>query len=272
VVIVGRGRVGRSLAAALADGRVARRADVLGREPRGPAPGTLIFCVPDDALEEAACAWADALGPASEARATEELPAARVALHTSGVHAASALEPLRGAGYALAAWHPLTVVDRPDPEALLGVTWGLEGDESAMARAGSLSADLDGRVLHVAPDEHARYHAAAVFASNLLVACLSAAAAELSEAVEEEADVTDLLPLARAALEAVGREGLRGGLTGPVARGDAGTVRRHLQALDGRRRELYRELARELVQLVSRDLPPGGLAALESALDEEERR
>ncbi len=262
LTIVGAGRVGRSLAAALEAGPLTDRVELLhGTAPPESGPArtqhaaargafhTLVFCVPDDALSETAATWASAM----------ESVAGRgfVALHTSGVHPASALDPLRSIGFAAAAWHPLTVVERPDAAAVRSVTWGVEGDERAVERAAGLISALEGRMLRVAPAEHARYHGAAVLASNALVACLAAATRELAAAAEGPADARDLLPLARAALDAVEREGLEGGLTGPVARGDAGTVRRHLDALEGVPRELYRAAALELLELVGAGLPAG---------------
>lgn len=287
---MGAGRVGRSLVAALAADGSAPGVELHGHEPEARPPETLVLCVPDDALEEAARARAGAFaratgGPDVTGREDSTTAAgaasgrARVALHTSGVHPASVLSSLREVGYAVAAWHPLTVVDRPDGSALRGVTWGVEGDAEALRRAERLTRALAGRTLRVDPGEHARYHAAAVFASNFLVACLSAGSSELSRSLMVEggrrATASDggevaaasLLPLARAALAAVERAGLPEGLTGPVARGDVGTVRRHLAVLDGERRELYRRLSRELVRLVEAELPPGRADALLEALE-----
>lgn len=301
LVVVGPGRVGLSLAAALAEsvplvsvevrGRSDERPSFLRARPeiafgRGPIdvlePGTwLVLAVPDDALEETVREWAAAWRAAgrgapsgSDASATpagEDGPRAAeppVALHTSGVHPASALALLGELGASVAAWHPLTAVARPDARALRGVTWGLEGDERARAVAARLTRALDGRTLPVASGEHARYHAAAVFASNFLVACLGAAADELGAALEPGAlaGVGDLLPLARAALAQVEREGLKAGLTGPVARGDPGTVRAHLGALSAERRSLYRGLARELLRLAAPGLSPERAAELAEAL------
>jgi len=282
LVIVGPGRVGLSLAAGLADSVPLASVEVRGRSEGRPSflegrpeivfglgpmdavtPGTwLVLAVPDDALEEAAREWAASGRPA--------VPA--VALHTSGVHPASVLAPLGDLGASVAAWHPLTAVARPDSRALRGVTWGLEGDEAAREVAGRLTRALDGRTLPVASGEHARYHAAAVFASNFLVACLAAAADELRAALEPgaSAGVRDLLPLARAALAQVERDGLETGLTGPVARGDPGTVRAHLAVLPPERRSLYRGLARELLRLAAPGLPPERAAELAEALAAED--
>jgi predicted short-subunit dehydrogenase-like oxidoreductase (DUF2520 family) len=180
-----------------------------------------------------------------------------VALHSSGVHSRDVLAPLAEAGCRTGSWHPLTAVAAPRADAFRGITVGISGDPAAVDRGERLARRVGGRALAVAEGAHARYHAAAVFASNALVACLRAADGELGEATGGRGGVEDLLPLARAALRNVEERGLEEGLTGPVARGDAGTVVRHLDVLAPDRRALYRGLARELLRIVEeRDAAP----------------
>lgn len=263
LVVVGPGRVGRSLAGALAAS--GRRVEAVGREPDlpenvlGRSGLTLLFAVPDDALEAAARAWA--LRLQRTARADD-----RVALHTSGVHPADALAPLRERGLAVGGWHPLVSLAAPDERAFRGAACGLHGDEEAVRRGREVAEAVGARPVALGEAERSRYHAAAVFASNHLVACLAAADEELRAATGEGAGLEELLPLARSALANVERRGLADGLTGPVRRGDAGTVRRHLAGLGPRRAALYRGLARELLALVEADLPETERAALEAAL------
>lgn len=277
LVVIGPGRVGLSAAAALDDEGLA--VEVRGRSPRRPpfledregigygtetglpdapgAPAALIFAVPDDALPRAARDWAASLG-------TGEVDA--VALHTSGAHPPSVLSPLGEAGVPGATWHPLASVARPDPGALAGVAFGVAGEEPAVELGRRLARRVGARPLTVAAEGSGRYHASAVFASNCLAACLSVAADELAAATEGEGGLEDLLPLARGALDNLAASGLPEGLTGPVARGDAGTVRKHLAALEGDRRELYLWLARELLAVVESRVEPDRLEALRSAL------
>lgn len=271
--MVGPGSVGLSLAAALSD--AGRAVAVFGRRPQRPAileahpdvgyraaapaeegadaPSTLVFCVPDDALPSAASDWARALAP--DGRTAPSGGSARdgeapVALHTSGVHGADVLAPLRDAGRAVASWHPLTALSGPRADAFGGVTFAVEGDAAAARRARALAGAVGGRPMRLEPGASARYHAAAVFASNHLVACLAVAARELAAATGGEGSLDDLLPLARAAVDNLSGEDLAEGTTGPIARGDAGTVRRHLRALEPESADLYRRLARELLDVV----------------------
>jgi predicted short-subunit dehydrogenase-like oxidoreductase (DUF2520 family) len=98
----------------------------------------------------------------------------------------------------------------------------------------------------------ARYHAAATIAANHLVALLAQAMRVADDAGVPPAA---LLPLVRATVDNVDALGPAGALTGPVARGDADTVARHLDALTDRDAALYRALAREALELSGRDDP-----------------
>lgn len=251
LTVVGPGRVGRSLVDAVEAVGAFRSVRALGREdplpPGAPPPDLLVFSVPDDALAGVGAAWSDAL------RAAGAPPG--VALHTSGLHAGGILGPLRADGWSVGSWHPLRAFASADPNAFAGITVGLEGDDQAVRAGEALARALGARPLRVSAAAKPRYHAAAVFASNYLVACLSVARRELRAAAGEEATLQALLPLARSALDAVESAGLAKGATGPVVRGDAGTVERHLRALDASSAALYRGLASELLRLAGAQLP-----------------
>ena len=282
LVVVGAGRIGASLARDLSDRGAADSITVFVRNPAMPVAlldaahirragldagssadqrvsgvDTAVFCVPDDALRGAARAWAERV-------AEGRLPPARHALHTSGAHVAAALAPLRADGSSIASWHPLVALAEPGRGRFAGVTFGIEGEAAAVEEATRLTAVLGARALPVRPEAKALYHLAAVFGSNYLVACLSVAARLLGRAREaggpdSAPDTGDLLealmPLARSALENVDARGLPRGVTGPIVRGDIGTIRRHLEALDPAARDLYRALGAELLRMRSDELP-----------------
>lgn len=314
LVVVGPGRVGQSLAAALAGrvstlevrGRAAEppsflsglagvdyRSDVgftarsdgpssspgagdgasaiRERTGRSAPPSTLsglphlLFAVPDDRLPEAVRAWAAAATAAEEAAPG----APPVALHTSGARSIGVLEPLEASGFRTGLWHPLAAVARPDPDAFREIALGIAGSPKAVALGRSLAAEVGARPLEVEPGQEARYHAAAVFASNFLVASLGAGLEELRRATGEAGDLGALLPLARSALDAVEEDGISQGATGPLTRGDVGTVERHLAALPDRRRRLYADLARELLHHVGERLAPEELSRIRGHLGED---
>lgn len=289
---MGAGRMGVSLAAELARGGPFRRVRLAGRSPEpprvlramsgvrylalpdgwGPAPAALaaaapdcvLFCVPDDALAEAGARWAAALAEAGVRL--------RVALHTSGFHPAEALAPLRGVGAAVGSWHPLVAVAEPRLGAFRGIAVGIEGDPAAAGLGEEIARALGARPLRVRAGEKARYHAAAVFASNHLLACLAVALRELGSSVEGEVALEDLLPLARSALDAAEEAGLAKGATGPLVRGDVRTVAGHLRSLDPGAASLYRALAAELLRQVEPRLPGEARRALRELLASAGRR
>ena len=120
-----------------------------------------------------------------------------------------------------------------------------------------LALSLGMRPFRVADDRRVAYHAAATIASNHLVALLGQVARVAADAgIPAEA----LLPLVRATLDNVEALGPEGALTGPVARGDADTVARHLDGLPADEQRAYRALAAEALRLGGRDGNPSHAA------------
>jgi predicted short-subunit dehydrogenase-like oxidoreductase (DUF2520 family) len=255
VAVVGAGRVGLSLARALA--RSGRSVAVLARHavalpgpldaaitvwgPAVAAADLLIVAVPDDALGGVALVLAQTL--AIEAR--------HVVLHTSGLHDRSVLAVLQPSGAALGSWHPLQTFVLPagEPGALAGSPVVIEGDVRALAAGRALAELLHLRpIVELAAEQKASYHAGAVVASNYLVVLADIAARLAREAGAGEASAQLFLPLMRRTLANYGTSGAAA-LTGPISRGDAGTVARHLEALEGSSRVLYVALGREALRM-----------------------
>lgn len=215
------------------------------------------------------CVRDDAIAPLSAG-----LPwAGQLALHASGATELDALAPAtRRAGF-----HPLQLFADPWPRpesaraAFAGIRIGIEAAEDfdALAR---LATDLGARPLRLRAGHRARYHAAANMAASGLFAPLQRAVELWSAALDLPGDEawSALQPLAAGALQAAGERGLAAALSGPMARGDAGVLARHLQALDGDAAEpLYRELMRTLLDLAAQRLPPDRLQALRALLDDD---
>lgn len=227
-----------------------------GRQrPEGHGP-VLVFCVADDQLAEVSGTWQ---------AAARIRPAA--ALHTSGVHSAEALAGWSELGVPVAAWHPLVAVAAPRRGAFAGVWFGTDGEVAAVRIGEELARRLGGRAHAVRPEARAHYHAAGVFASNYLVACLRIALEELRQA-SDEADLAALLPLAESAIRNLKALGLPEGATGPVVRGDVRTVLTHLAVLDPGRATVYRGLGEELLALAGNRLDPEVRARLAEALSD----
>ena len=214
IAIVGDGRMGRALAAALrASGR-----PVIGPLGRSPDVGSahVLLCVPDGEIAAAAAAIPHLDG--------------RLVGHVSG---ATTLAPL--APHEAFSLHPLMTVAHserviPDMQGqaapFAGAGAAVAGStDAACAFAEQLAADLQMTTIEVPDEDRAAYHAAASIASNFLVT-LQAAAEQLFGHDREV-----LVPLVRATVENWARLGPERALTGPIARGDEATVERQRAAI-----------------------------------------
>lgn len=263
--IIGPGRMGLALGAALSQSGGVDEILFFGRSPEapphplfdgssakvsyhrgvGPLPdGTaaLILAVPDDVLHQVANQVAQA----------GQAPRGCVALHLSGALSTDVLAPLHATGYAVGSVHPLqTVADAwSGAGRLRGCAYAIAGEPAALVMARQLVAALEGHALVVPPTLRPLYHAAAVFASNYVVAAAAVVARTLAEAgIPEDEAIGAALPLMRGTMENVEQLGFGAALTGPVARGDTDTVRLHLARLSPRERSLYSALGRETLRL-----------------------
>jgi predicted short-subunit dehydrogenase-like oxidoreductase (DUF2520 family) len=200
------------------------------------------------------------------------LPAGTPVLHTSGAVGLDALGHLANAGCSIGGLHPLVAVPNPADGARLlrGAWWGVEGEGAARALAEGIVASTEGRTLVIPGGGRALYHAAAVLASNGLVALMAAAEGLMGQAgVPAEQARSALADLAAGALAAVRDDGPVAALTGPVARGDVETVRAHLARLSGHERDVYCALNRGALFLArQRGLDPGAAEVLATLLRE----
>lgn len=259
VGVLGAGRLGTTLALALARaghavGAVASReptraAELAERLPdaRALSPDALVarsaivvLAVPDDAIATLAAGlkW----------RADQRV------VHCSGALGLDVLEPARSAGALRGCFHPLqTFPERfGDPARLRAIAIGIEGDSELDAELRALCRELGATPLSLAGVDRARYHAAAVFASNYVVALHAAAARAFAQAgLTPDAARAALAPLTAATADAIARLPLPHALTGPIARGDARTVEQHLRALaaDPALHALYAQLGAALLEL-----------------------
>jgi predicted short-subunit dehydrogenase-like oxidoreductase (DUF2520 family) len=271
VVVRGRGRLGRSLAAAL---RAAGCPVALepGRE-RAPtstaADALLLLAVPDGAITDVAGALA----------ATAALPSGVPAVHLSGALGLDALAPLAALGHPVGSFHPLQPfpVERP-PSAFQGALVAVDASEpGTVARLEALAGLLGARPRRVRDGQRAVYHAAASLAANLLVALAEESRLTFRSIGWSEADALDAVrSLMRGSLDALEAAGLPDALSGPMRRGDAGTVARHVAALEAvvvpgaraRPLDVYRSLGRAAVDVAARcGLDAGAVARLEAALE-----
>lgn len=283
--VIGPGRAGLALGLALRQAGAVERLSYTGRSPAPPAhplfrtppaaaysallrlpagapPALVVLAVPDGEISSVARELAGA-----------GLPADVPVLHTSGALGVEALAPLSAIGAPVGSMHPLAAISDAvaGAERLRGAWFAIEGDAAATGAGERVVAALGGRVLRLAPGGKPLYHAAAVFASNYLVTLLSVAERLMAEAgAGGEEGRGALLELAAGALAGVGERGVADALTGPVARGDAGTVALHLARLSPPDALLYSVLARETLALARRQgLDPALAARIETVLEDE---
>ena len=253
VFVIGAGKAGRALAHAIRGGGV----DVVGMHGRKPEVGIT------------SGAWPATLALASAVLVTVRdaeldgvlrdllsapLGAGAVVLHASGTAEPPALDLLRAQGHSGGTFHPLLPLTDPTRAAeQLRRAWiGIDGDEGARAVSRELASAIGARVLEIPAGGKARYHAAAVIASNFPVVLLALATQLLTSAgVDEKAARGALGMLLTAAAENVSALAPSAALTGPVARGDVETVRAHLEALADAPEvlEVYRTLSRGALPL-----------------------
>ncbi|MFL5343951.1 MAG: DUF2520 domain-containing protein [Hyalangium sp.] len=269
VLVVGGGRLGGALALSLSQHRwpvsVLSRTDegqsrvrALGLKvatPRDLAQARVaLLCVPDKAVPEVAREMARRLG--------------RVAalVHCAGALPLKALGAPRGRP--LGSFHPLCAISDPR-DSLAGHSVAISTRSRALkAVLRQMAKDLELPILEVPEKRRAAYHAGAVLSAGAMVALMSVAVEALGHAgIPEEAALPALLPLMRSAARGMEARGLSRGLTGPVARGDAGVVAAHLAALPPEAAEVYRLLSQRALRLAVSRLPPEVLDDLTKLLN-----
>ena len=178
--------------------------------------------------------------------------------HTSGSISSTVLEPLAKKKAHVASIHPLQVFAEPRKalETLAGIYYAIEGTDKAMELAVRLVDHLQGKLLLIPTGRKVLYHIAGVFAANYLMVLIDLALHIMQDLGETQEDSFDaFLPLMVGALQNVESLGVSEALTGPVARGDAATIKRHLEALEALPSEIgniYKVLGQQAVEIALR--------------------
>jgi predicted short-subunit dehydrogenase-like oxidoreductase (DUF2520 family) len=232
---------------------------------RGPAlldDVDLVFLtVPDDAIASVA--------------AELRLYGGQGIVHVSGALPASVLVSAQAAGTSAASFHPLVAFADVEGSvaALRSATIALEGDETLLGLLSDLAWDVGAQPVRLPPGGKAAYHAAAVLAAGGFIGLLDAIA-ELGRGagLDERGSLAIYGPLIRQSLANAETLGIEAALTGPLLRGDIGTVDAHLDVvkrLAPSAGDLYRAVARREVALAERrgDLSAERARELERVLD-----
>jgi predicted short-subunit dehydrogenase-like oxidoreductase (DUF2520 family) len=223
-----------------------------------PSLGVVFLAVPDQAVGDVA---------ASIGRTQ---PSPRLSfVHVSGALGLGALDALRD--NPVGSFHPLQAFPAPrGPGAFRGITVAVDATTSTlMRRLRALARSIGAEPKRVGDDQRVLYHTAAVYASNFVDVVVAEAVRLLGETGWTEADATKaLLPLVEGAVAGIRERGPVQALTGPIRRGDADTVKRHLEALDrlarGAQYRMLGEIALEIA--VEAGLEPAAARRMHRAL------
>jgi predicted short-subunit dehydrogenase-like oxidoreductase (DUF2520 family) len=261
IAIVGAGRVGVALAVRLTEAgytvqqvfsrdaprsrstarRLAQRVGATPSIAGGSrlSAGLVWFCVPDGVIASAAAEFA------------HDNWKGKYAFHASGALSCDQLRLLRLKGAQVASVHPLMTFVPGQMPVFTSVPFAIEGDPGAVNLAARIAADLGGSVFRIRKSHKTAYHAFAVMICPLLVSLLATgervgALAGISRRRMRHA----MLPIIRQTLANYEKLGAAKSFTGPIARGDAKTVQRHLQSLAPERpaRQVYIALAQAALE------------------------
>lgn len=251
VGIVGAGPVGTGLGLAISRAGwpvVAVASRDPGRRDRFRAlvPGSRAFADPTALLEEVELAIVAVPDDAiASVAASIRLYTGQALVHTSGLLGAQVLQPALSAGSHIGSFHPLvsfTADAERSAAAIHGATIALEGDDRLLGLLADLAEGLGAVPVRLPPGTKPAYHAAAAMASGGLVALLDAIVTLGEFAGLDEAGALAVYGrLLEQTLANARSGGVAAALTGPIARGDVGTLAAHMDAV--------RQFAPDLVEL-----------------------
>jgi predicted short-subunit dehydrogenase-like oxidoreductase (DUF2520 family) len=222
----------------------------------------IILAVPDDVVAPLA--------------ASLRMYSGQAMIHTSGALGAEVLAPAMAAGTQVGSFHPLVAFADTERAvaALHGATVAIEADDQLAALLASMAEAIGATPVRLAPGTKAAYHAAAVLAAGGFVALLDAIA-ELGRVagLDEAGSLAIYGRLIEGTLGNARALGIATALTGPMTRGDLGTLRAHLETLRAhapRALELYIAAARREITLAEdrRALAPETARQMRDTLDD----
>ena len=176
-------------------------------------------------------------------------------VHCSGAHSVDILEPARRYGASTGCFHPLQTFASVEQaiDNVPGSTFALEAEEPLLTILKDMATALEGDVVVLKAGDKVLYHAAAVFACNYLVTLVKLATDLWRTFGVPPAQATKaLMPLLQGTLSNIENVGLPNCLTGPIARGDLGTINRHLDALEKGNQSvlgIYKELGLQTIPI-----------------------
>jgi predicted short-subunit dehydrogenase-like oxidoreductase (DUF2520 family) len=176
-------------------------------------------------------------------------------VHCSGADSTDVLKPARKMGAVVGAFHPLQTFASVE-QALTnipGSTFAIEAEEPLLTTLKDMTVALHGEYIELDAEDKVLYHAAAVITCNYLVTLLKLST-DLWQTFGIPADrsAKALLPLMKGTINNIEKVGIPQCLTGPLARGDSGTISKHIKALKKKAPAVlpsYRELGRQTIPI-----------------------
>ena len=240
---VGSGIVGRSMAAALSRQGYdvvasASRSLSSAEELARLVDGARAYDDPQAAINASDVVFIttpdDAIGAACAAHSWSER---HTVVHCSGVSSLDVLGPAEDQGARVGSIHPMQAFASVENgiASIPGATFGIEGDDEVRAYLRQMALDVGGHPIFLEPEDKALYHLSGVMMGGLLSG-IAAAASQLWDHIghDRARGVQALMPMMRQVSQNLATAGVPAGLAGPYARGDVGTVRKHLEVLHER--------------------------------------
>ena len=208
----------------------------------------LFLTVPDDSLE-------DVWNKLNSCHFTD-----KIICHTSGVHTSeifSGLDNHNSYGYSI---HPLCAINDKfkSYEDLSKIYFTIEGNKEKLDAMSNLFLRLGNQVNIIDTKDKARYHLAATMASNLVVGLVDMA----ESIIPHDA----LVPILKSNMYHIIEDGTVGALTGPIERGDANTIKMHLEALKDSELDAYKTVSRHTLNVAKKKNPDRDYTEIEELL------
>jgi len=176
-------------------------------------------------------------------------------VHCSGADSVDILEPAKQTGALVGAFHPLQTFASISYaiENIPGSTFAIEGSGEILNKLQEMAASLGGNWILLKAEDKVLYHASAVIACNYFVTLVKMSTDLWQNfGLTSNVAIKALTPLLKGTLNNLNNVGLPNALTGPISRGDLGTVRKHINALEKRTPSLlstYKELGLQTIPI-----------------------
>jgi predicted short-subunit dehydrogenase-like oxidoreductase (DUF2520 family) len=204
-----------------------------------PYFGGKVFLNPRDIVQNADCILIttpdDTISCVCKEIAHSPSLTGKLVFHMSGAGGLDLLETAKGAGASVASIHPLQSFSSIDQaiKNIPGSCFGVTADKKSLSMAKSIVHNLEGIPIIISTCQKPLYHAAACFASNYLVSLMNVVESIYKSIGIKEKDAKKAyLPLVYGSLKNIEKSGSILSLTGPIARGDFGTVKKHVTEIN----------------------------------------